>query len=113
MRKVAVNGVEYAYTWGLGALMIFESLTGESMSGKSLQDLSLTRTTVLHYACLRNGGAEFGFSFAEFVQMLNERSVVDALNDALAAELARWNQDNANVDGDEGEQKGDEKKKEK
>ena len=113
MRKVTINSVEYAYTWGLGALMIFESLTGESMSGKSLQDLSLTRTTVLHYACLRNGGAEFGFSFAEFVQMLNERSAVDALNDALAAELARWNQDNANVDADEGEQKGDEKKKEK
>lgn len=112
MRKVVINGVEYAYTWGLGAMMIFESLTGESMAGKSLQDLSLTRTTVLHYSCLRNGGADFGFSFAEFVQMLNEREVVDALNNALAQELARWNQDNANID-DNDEAKGDAKKKEK
>lgn len=112
MRKVVINGVEYAYTWGLGAMMIFESLTGESMAGKSLQDLSLTRATVLHYSCLRNGGADFGFSFAEFVQMLNEREVVDALNNALTQELARWNQDNANID-DNDEAKGDAKKKEK
>lgn len=101
MRKVTINGVEYAYTWGLGALMIFESLTGESIAGKSLKDLSVTRTTVLHYACLRNGSADFGFSFAEFVQMLNEHEVVNALNEALTQELARWNQDNANVDNDE------------
>ena len=111
MRKVTINGVEYAYTWGLGAMMIFESLTGESMAGKSLQDLSLTRTTVLHYSCLRNGGADFGFSFAEFVQMLNEREVVDALNNALTQELARWNQDNANVANDETDSEA--KKKEK
>ena len=111
MRKVTINGVEYAYIWGLGAMMIFESLTGESMAGKSLQDLSLTRTTVLHYSCLRNGGADFGFSFAEFVQMLNEREVVDALNNALTQELARWNQDNANVDNDETDSEA--KKKEK
>lgn len=111
MRKVTINGVEYAYIWGLGAMMIFESLTGESMAGKSLQDLSLTRTTVLHYSCLRNGGADFGFSFAEFWQMLNEREVVDALNNALTQELARWNQDNANVDNDETDSEA--KKKEK
>lgn len=109
MRKVTINGAEYPYVWGIGALLIFESLTGESVSGKNLSELSVTHTSVLHYSCLRNGGAEFGYSFAEFVHMLNDRKVVDALNDALAKELARWNQDNASVDDEE---EGGNKKKE-
>lgn len=109
MRTVAINGVAFPYVWGMGALMIYESLTGESMTGKSLADLSVTRVNVLHYSCLRNGSSEFSYSFAEFVQMLNDRATVDALGEALTKELERWNQDNAAADtdseGDEAEQK--------
>lgn len=112
MRKVAINGVEFPYVWGMGALMIYESLTGESMTGKSLVDLSVTRVNVLHYSCLRNGGSEFSYSFAEFVQMLNDRATVDALAEALMKELERWNQDNAAVaDDSENEEKESEQKK--
>ena len=114
MRTVTINGVEYAYTWGMGSMLIFENLTGESVAEKALAELSLTKTTVLHYACLRNGSKEFGFSFAEFIQMLNERQVVDALNDALAKEIELWNQGTASmIDGDGDEQKDDKKKKDK
>ena len=109
MRKVSINGVEYAYTWGLGTLVMFEALTGESAARLNLAELSVTKAYVLHYSCLCNGSADFGFSFAEFVRFVNEPEVAETLNDALTAELARWNQDNANVD-DEDEKKGDKKK---
>lgn len=109
MRTVVIDGKEYAYIFGLGAMMIFESLTGESMTGKSIAELSVTRTGVMHYACLRNGSKEFSFSFAEFVQFLNDRKIVDALNEALKMELTVWNQDAANIE-DEDDAKGDKKK---
>lgn len=107
MRTVEINGVAFPYVWGMGALMIYESLTGESMTGKSIADLSVTRVNVLHYSCLRNGSSEFGYSFAEFVQMLNDRKTVDALAEALVKELERWNQDNAQVVDDGNDESGD------
>ena len=95
-------------------MLIFESLTGKSVAEKALAESSLTKTTILHYACLRNGSKEFGFSFAEFIRMLNERQVADALNDALAKEIELWNQGAAGmIDGDGDEQKDDKKKKDK
>lgn len=117
MRTVTINGVDYPYVWGIGSMLIFENLTGESVAEKALAELSLTKTTVLHYACLRNGSKEFSFSFAEFVQMLNDREVVDALNGALAKEIELWNQGTAGMIDDDGmegdEQKDDKKKKDK
>lgn len=115
MRTVTINGVEYAYTWGMGAMLVFETLTGESVTERALAELSMTKTTILHYACLRNGSKEFSFSFAEFVQMLNDREVVAALNDALAKELELWNQGAVALDDDnaDDEKEDDKKKKDK
>lgn len=109
MRKVVINGVEYAYTWGLGAQFIFETLTGKTVTDASWEALEASRTAVTHYSCLRNGGEEFSYSFAEFTRMVNDPKIAKTLNEALTAELARWNQDSAIVD-DEDEKKGDKKK---
>lgn len=111
MRKVVINGVEYAYTWGLGSMFIFELLTGKTVTDPSWESLEASRTAVSHYSCLRNGGEEFSYSFAEFSRMVNDPEIAKILNAALTAELARWNQDNANVDNDEADSEA--KKKEK
>lgn len=111
MRTVQINGAAYRYTFGMGAMMIYETLTGESMTGRSIAELSVTQTNVLHYACLRNGSNEYGYSFAEYMQQLNERAVATALAEALAAELLRWNTDNPVPEEEEGEDTQDSKKK--
>lgn len=110
MRTVQINGAAYRYTFGMGAMMIYETLTGESMTGRSIAELSVTQTNVLHYACLRNGSNEYGFSFAEYMQQLNDRAVATALAEALAAELLRWNTDNP-ISGEEEDESQKSKKK--
>ena len=111
MSTVQINGAAYRYIFGMGAMMIYETLTGESMTGRSIAELSVTQTNVLHYACLRNGSNEYGFSFAEYMQQLNDRAVATALATALAAELLRWNTDNS-VPAEE-EEEGDTQKSKK
>ena len=91
MRNVTLNGVEYPYIFGMGSLLIYENLMGESLSDAAVGNLTATETTVLHYACLCTGGPEFGYSFAEFSRMLTDRKVVEDLRIALEQELMRWN----------------------
>lgn len=110
MRNVTLNGVEYPYIFGMGSLLIYENLMGESLSDASLGKLTATQTTVLHYACLCTGGPEFGLSFAEFSRMLSDRKTVEELRNALEQELMRWNSVNASDDDDKNDDKEAKKK---
>ena len=101
MRTVELNGVAYPYVFGMGSLLIYENLMGESLSDAAMGKLTATQTTVLHYACLCTGGPEFGYSFAEFSRMLTDRKAVEDLRIALEQELMRWNSVNTSEEAED------------
>lgn len=97
MRLVKIGEKEFPYVFGMGALMIYESLMGRSLSLEK-DDFTATQLVAIHYACLCNGGAEFSSSVAEFTQKLDEPKLVVDLRVAFMAELERWRSINSSED---------------
>lgn len=102
MRLVLIGDVEYPYVFGMGALMIYESLMGRSLSLEK-DDFTATQLVAIHYACLCNGGAEFSSSVAEFTQKLDDPKLVVDLREAFMAELERWRSRNSSEDDGDAE----------
>lgn len=101
MKLVKIGEKEFPYTFGMGALVIYETLTGRSFSlGEG--DLKTEDLVAIHYACLCNGSADFSSSVAEFIRVLDEPEPAEALKTAFLAELERWRSRNsAETDGDD------------
>ncbi len=89
MRKIVLNGVEYNYQFNLKAMMFYEGISGKPFGS----DATLTATMVTHYSCLLASNPSF-MSFAEFVDLVQAREVLEALGAALEAEMRVWNAQN-------------------
>lgn len=101
MRLVKIGEKEYPYVFGMGALVIYETLTGKSFS-LCEGDLKTVDLVAIHYACLCNGGEGFNSSVAEFMRVLNDPEPAEVLKSAFLAELERWRSRNsAETDGED------------
>lgn len=98
MRTVSIQGKEFPYKFGLGALLRYESLTQKPFEGIT----STLSMSVIHYCCLSNGG-DFPLSFSEFVKVCDDEgaSLLKELSAVLTAEVERWNTHNTVDDGTE------------
>lgn len=112
MRLVKIDEKEFPYVFGMGALMIYESLMGKSLSLDN-DNFTATQLVAIHYACLCNGGAEFSSSVAEFTQKLDDPKLVVDLRGAFMAELERWRSRNSSEDDGDDESANDGEKSKK
>ena len=86
MTTVVIGGKSYPYLFGLQAMAIYERITGESWGAST----STKSTVSAHFACLVAADNSFPMSFSEFVSKIDCKQAVEALGEALSAEVARW-----------------------
>lgn len=105
MRRVTIQGKEYAYRYDFAAQLYYEQLTAKAeQAGLGLTPAATTAR--MHYACLLSGD-EFELGFEEFTRAVDTRVVADALNAAFEAEQARWDSmsPEASEDGEDSKKK--------
>lgn len=88
MEKIIIKGKEYKYTFGYGAMMYYEQLTGSAFSF----DGSICATLALHYSCLAVSNEDFCHSLAELSHELDASPKLRSeLSAALTKEVQRFN----------------------
>jgi hypothetical protein len=70
-------------------MMFYEGISGKAFGCEK----TLTSTMVTHYSCLLAANPTF-MSFAEFVDSVQDREVLEMLAEALEAEMLVWNAQN-------------------
>jgi Neuraminidase (sialidase) len=101
MVKVQLNGAEYEYRFDLGALMRYEQLTTKLPKEQKTEMMS---SLLMHYACLVSD-ATFAMSLTDFAAGIASKAALTALNEASAAEQARWEGLNAGLETERGASK--------
>lgn len=103
MATVRINGEEYTYRFGFGAMMQYEKLTGERLTKEALVAGSVTQAVSMHHACLKAGDENYRMGLAELANHMDSVDVRCQLDNALNAELIHWNEQNAaaNQEGEE------------
>lgn len=83
--KVTLAGKEYTYAFDLGAMMHLERIMAKI--GADAPKTAVAAAT--HYACLL-GDKGFTLSVDDFYAAVDSAETLKALNEANAAERARW-----------------------
>ena len=106
MRTIKINGKDYKYHFGFGAMMYYEQLTGGAFN----YDGSIIATLAIHYSCLAVSDDAFNMSVAEFSAALDKSPALRAeLAAAFVEEVKKFNADGldnkANAEAEAGENK--------
>lgn len=101
MTEVIIGNKGYKYAFGLGAMMIYESITGEPY----VESKKVSTILVTHYACLVNADKEVPLTFGALVEQVDNPATMQALAQAFNTEVARWNSLNATCEEQEPDKK--------
>ena len=95
--EVTLDGKKYLYRFDMGTLLNYEEFS-DNIS-KELQT-PRRMSMVMHYACLLDN-EDFDMTFPEFCRAVNTAEVAEALAEANAEEVKRWQARNQPRSGSE------------
>lgn len=73
--EVKINGVEYALTYNIRAMILFEKIADKPFEIKTLTDWA-----ILAYACILSANSDFVFGFDEFVDKIEQSELEKAIS---------------------------------
>lgn len=85
--EITIKGTAHPFRYGYGALMFAEELLGHPWG--TLQNSRAN--FILFFSCFVNADTNFPYTFEQLLDACDEdHSIVQAMGDALSAQLERW-----------------------